>query len=177
MTEEEKQQKLNYLMSYTPKVMPANPTAQGWTESQIRLYQYKGFEILFSYLLHFYDYIDQERYRAIHAEQHLDDRVTALELKVGNTLSAFDTGKGLLKENNTLKLDFSVVQPKISVGNVDPAEKAEYEGEIYINLRSGELFRSDASLSWVRIGDICKGLQVYFREENDSMTIEFKEER
>lgn len=163
--------------------MPANPTAQGWTESQIRLYQYKGFEILFDYLLHFYDYIDQEKYRAIHAEEHLSDRIDSLEVRYDNIrkslLSSINLGEGLVKDENTLRLDFGVIQPKIKTGYVNPVTEPKTEGEIYINLASGEVFRSDETLKWVRIGDMSRGTRVYFSEENESdcMSIEFKEER
>lgn len=51
----DKATKLSYLLSYTPKVMPNNPTAQGWTADQIRYYQYHGFEILFDYYVDMYD--------------------------------------------------------------------------------------------------------------------------
>lgn len=163
--------------------MPANPTAQGWTESQIRLYQYKGFEILFDYLLHFYDYIDQEKYRAIHAEEHLNDRIDSLEVRYENIrkslLSSINLGEGLVKDENTLRLDFGVIQPKIKTGYVDPVTEPKIEGDMYINLATGEVFRSDETLKWVRIGDMSRGTRVYFNEDESSnrFFIRFKEER
>lgn len=163
--------------------MPANPTAQGWTESQIRLYQYKGFEILFDYLLHFYDYIDQEKYRAIHAEEHLNDRIDSLEVRFANLrkslLNSINLGEGLVKDENTLRLDFGVIQPKIKTGKTDPVDEPKVEGDIYINLTSGSLFRADETLTWIRIGDISRGTRVYFSEDESSnqFFIRFKEER
>lgn len=48
-------------MSWTPKVLPDNPTAKGWSASKIKLYQYKGYEILFNYL----NSIDKDTYEIL----------------------------------------------------------------------------------------------------------------
>lgn len=122
MTEEEKKKKLNYLLSYTPKVMPANPTAQGWTESQIRLYQYKGYEILFGYYEQFSDDISK-------IVDDVKKRVDDFQNTIVNTIQV---GEGLFKEGNTLSLDPEYIR-KINVNYGDGLYKDETDNTLKLD--------------------------------------------
>lgn len=111
----------------------------------------------------------------------LNSRIENLNRRIDSIQSGgigFTVGDGLIKNGSSLMLDFgNYVQPKIKSGSSDPTEKAKYEGEFYINITTGKVFRSGTDLSWSIIGDISNGLSVLFKETNsETMTIEFTEE-
>ena len=111
----------------------------------------------------------------------LNSRIESLSSRIDAIQSGgigITFGDGFIKNGSSLMLDFgNYVQPKIKSGNSDPTEKAKYEGEFYINISTGKVFRSGTDLSWTIIGDISNGLSVLFKETSaDTMTIEFTED-
>lgn len=53
IVEELDNESYNYLMSKTAKILPTNPTSQGWTAERIRRTYYEGFTVIFEWLKNF----------------------------------------------------------------------------------------------------------------------------
>ena len=85
LTDKEKE----YLLRWSPKSLPDNPTARGYNAAQIKKYQYYGFEILFNWLQEIsdYDYATQDSH---------NNRISALEndnhIHKGDYLGDVSTG-------------------------------------------------------------------------------------